>query len=163
MTTQTTRTSRNPVASTRCNPGSAGGLAEHPLLVRQRAPRPLELRLGERDDLAAGAVEDLADLLAVHGLADPDRAREGVTPLRRLTEEEAWQDFAEPPGVADRVAASAVRQREHVGEAAELLEHLARRRGLALDAVGIDRVDVDEPFDFGEPARLEVRIVEAAV
>ena len=97
MTTQTTRTSRNPVASTAAIPAALRGLAEHPLLVRQRAPRPLELRLGERDDLAAGAVEDLADLLAVHGLADADRAREGVTPLRRLTEEEAWQRTSPKP------------------------------------------------------------------
>ena len=163
MTTQTTRTSRNPVASTAAIPAALAGSQNTPSsCASERHARSSSASESEHD-LAAGAVEDLADLLAVHGLADADRAREGVTPLRRLTEEEARQRLAEPPRVADRVAASAVRQREHVGEAAELLEHLTCRRGLALDAVGIDRVDVDEPFDFGEPARLEVRIVEAAV
>jgi hypothetical protein len=87
----------------------------------------------------------------VHGLGDPDRTGEGLAPLRRLPEDEARQRLAESRRVAHGVAAAAVRQREHVWEATELLEHLARGRGLSLDPVRIDRVDIDEPFLLGEP------------
>ena len=44
-----------------------------------------------------------------------------------------------------------------------MLDDVSRRARLALDPVGIDRVDVDEALLLGEPAGLEVRVLEGAV
>ena len=61
-----------------------------------------------------------------------------------------------------RVAAAAVRQREHVGQRAELLDDLGGRRHLALDAVGVRRVDEQRARLGRELLRRAVRVGERA-
>ena len=119
--------------------GGRRGLAEH-ALPRGRAARQArkDLVVVDGDDRAARPLERVLDLVAVDRLDDADRRRDGVGALRRLDRVQARQRagrLEEAARVRLRVAAAAVRERQHVGHAAELLEDLERSGLLALDAV----------------------------
>ncbi len=112
---------------------------------------------------SAGALQHAADLEPVHGLDDADRGRERVLATVGLAEHEARQPLAEADRIRDRVSAATVREREDVGNATELLHHLARGGGLPFDAIGVDRIDVDEAFLVRESARFAMRVLERSV
>ena len=135
------------------DPGHArcgGRLAEQPLEPRDRLPPLEQLGIAHRHDLGhpstcsrcTGSTMRIAEPTVVARSPDcTDRIRG-----RRV---------AEPAEIGGRVPAAAVREREHVGQPAELLDDLARGRRLALDPVRVDRVHVDPALLLGEPPRLQ--------
>ena len=81
------------------------------------------------------------------GSRDPDRRgerRRALAPPAPRHEARRDAVLVEALGVGDGVAAAAVGERQHVGRPAELLVDLERRGLLALDPVGVERVDERE-------------------
>ena len=147
--------------------GRGRALAEDPLLVPDLPPRLLDLVVGDGDDRAAGAGDDLLGLGAVHRIDDADGRGVRVGAIRRLHGMDARQRagrLLEAARIRARVAAAAVGERQHRGQAAELLDDLDRRGLLTFDAVVVAaRVDEHGALLRREPLGLRVRVRERSV
>jgi len=140
----------------RGDPGRARRLAEDPFRPGQQPPRVVQLLLGQRDDLAprgararprppplcTGWTMRIAEANVVgRSAAWPSRTSAAPDPPPRSPLHR--RPCCRPPPKG---------QGEHVGAPAELRDDLVRGARLALDAIGVDRVDVDEPLLLGEAA-----------
>ena len=142
VSTQTTRPPGRSCA-TPATPAAEAGSQKMPFEPADRAPPLEQLLVGHGHDLG-----DRLRLLAVDGLRDADRGRDRLGALVRLHREQtrpAGAGLVEPAGVRERVPAAPVREREHVGRAAELFDDLAGGRRLPFDPVRVDRVHVHQP------------------
>ena len=104
------------------------------------------------------------DLRRVHRLGDADRGGERARAVGGLRGDDRrlQPELRERGRVRGRVPAAAVRDRERVRRAAELLDDLVHRGLLAGDAVRVERVDEDVRAALGKRTRRRQRLVEAA-
>ena len=139
-------------------------LAEHPSTRASVDHAVAKLGLRQRHDGQPSAVDQRVDALAVRRLGDPDRRCERRRPLGRLADDERRGDAGVVAAGRDRghVAAAAVGERDHVGDASELLDDLADHRPLAVDPVRVQRVDEHEAVALAELTAEPQRVVERA-
>ena len=106
------------------------------------------------------------DLGAVDRSRDADRRgvrRRAVGRLDRRRAAAPAPGLQEALRVRHRVAASAVRESEHVGRSAELLDDLERCGLLSFDPIRVRRVDDDGALALGELLCCRERVVEGAL
>ena len=165
VTTQTTREPGSSSTPARAaSPAADAGSQKTPSACASSLPRLEDRVVGERDDGSAGPLQRGVDVRRVRRLDDADRGRDGRRPLGGLPADELRHSDAalrEPSRVRREVPTAAVRQGEHVGGAAERLDDLERGGLLALEPVGVQRVDVHVRPSSGELARRGERLVEA--
>ena len=148
----------------RGQPGCGGRLAENTFLAGEVAPGLEDRLVGERHDAATRLAHSLSGLLGVRRIRDANRRRERRPPLRSLAGDErrpARSRLREATRIGTDVAPAAVREREHVRCASEVLDDLERGRLLPFDAKRVERVDEDVRAAVGERARGRERVVEA--
>ena len=158
------------------------GLDEDADLGREDALRLEDLVVVDGAEVAVGLVARLQGELPRRGVADADRARDGVGIAHRLAAHDRRRARGleaehprHPRGVARRdvlavaarvrgvVARVADRDEVEVGRVAEHLDDLERRGLLALDAVVVDRVHEVHRVVRGEVARDVEAVVEVAL
>ena len=145
--------------------GGRGGLAEDAFAGGEPAVGVEDLLVGDGGDAAARGGEGVHRLLPARRVADPDRRGDGlrlgdrgaVDQRRRALGLEAVEDrrraeLLEAAPVGGDVAGVADRDRQRPGRLAELLDDLEGGRLLALDPVGVDRVDELDRVLLGELA-----------
>ncbi len=166
-------------------PGDArggGGLDEDALLLREQPVGGEDLPVGDRLDVAAGLVAGVERLLPGSGVADPDGGRDrrgrgdtgaghdgrGAGGLeaehaRALRRDAVRGVLPVALPVGRDVAGVADGQAVHVGRVAERVAHLEGGGLLAVDAVGVDRVDQRRRVVLRQRAAQVEAVVEVAL
>ncbi len=163
VTTQTTRLAGVDAAlSSAASPAADDGSQKRPSLVASSS-QASTISSSVTVTISTGVSATSASL-AMRRLGDADRGGERVARSAACADDEPrrLRPSSAKPWRTRGVAAAAVREREHVGRAAELLDDLERRRLLALDPVRVERVDEHVRAALGELAGSCERLVEAA-